>query len=194
MDAIEAGRQAWARINQATTFEAWKSVAIAIALGRQQALRQAGVNRPYGHKYAAAINQWLCDNGFVGMPYGLRTALCIVADNLTPIETWLAEQPDQRRANLNNPQVIVRNFRRSQNQTPPHVADAKAAPAGDLFEAILAAVESRWHSEDLHVIARAAWVAAKMHYEPTRAPAHRRRPPATRRPAVQVPAAMHAAA
>jgi hypothetical protein len=73
-----------------TDFAAWKAIAVAVAIGRQQAMTSAGVNRPFGKKYAAAINLWPEDNGFRNIPDGVRGACCALADNMTAIEKWRA--------------------------------------------------------------------------------------------------------
>jgi hypothetical protein len=57
--SIEAGREAWAAVHKATTFEAWKAIATALAIGRQKSLQLARVNAPHGIKYARAFNAWL---------------------------------------------------------------------------------------------------------------------------------------
>jgi hypothetical protein len=62
-DAISAGAAAWAQIYRVTAFENWKAIALAGAIGRQHALRESKSNKPFGKRYAAAINDWLESNG-----------------------------------------------------------------------------------------------------------------------------------
>ncbi len=63
-DTASAGAVAWAQIYPVTAFENWKAIALAGAIGRQHALRESKSNRPFGRRYAAAINDWLESNGF----------------------------------------------------------------------------------------------------------------------------------
>lgn len=108
-DAISAGRDAWTQIERSNSFENWKTVARAIVVGRQQAMRAANINKPQGKRYAAAINAWLEQNGFRGVPYPVRTACCRLIDHLPEIELWRASTPGAEK--WHHPQVIVRNWR-----------------------------------------------------------------------------------
>jgi hypothetical protein len=112
-DIVAEGREAWKRIGVATSFEAWLTVAKAVAIGRQHAMREAGANSPHGSKYRVAINNWLEANGFREMPYGIRKACCAMVDNLQAIEAWLASLPEKERAGRRHPEVVVRNWRRA---------------------------------------------------------------------------------
>jgi hypothetical protein len=112
-DIVAEGREAWKRIGVATSFEAWLTVAKAVAIGRQHAMREAGANSQHGSKYRVAINNWLEANGFREMPYGIRKACCAMVDNLQAIEAWLASLPEKERASRRHPEVVVRNWRRA---------------------------------------------------------------------------------
>jgi hypothetical protein len=115
---INEGREAWAAVHRATDFEAWKKIAIALGIGRRHALRLANVNSPHGAKYSRAFGAWIDLHGFGGMPYGLRASLCKLADQLVEIEAWRAGLPEADRASQNNPQVILRAWRRA-HAAPP---------------------------------------------------------------------------
>ena len=112
-DPIARGRAAWAAISCATTFESWKAVALAVALGRQQAMHDADVNAPFGTRYRTAINRWLEANGFSGMRYGVRVACCKLVDDLERIEAWRDALPPHVRDSQNNPEVCLRSWRRA---------------------------------------------------------------------------------
>jgi hypothetical protein len=135
----------------------------------------AGVNRPFGKKYAAAVNQWLEQNGFRGMAYGLRAKCCAKADNVAAIEMWRASLPANERQAQNHPEVCVRNWRRAtmaaaprRNEIVGHVAAAvETARRGGrpiywsqdcLRRAHQAMLQSR--SSDLLTLARIALQAA----------------------------------
>ena len=170
-DPIARGRAAWAAIHHATTFESWKAVALAVALGRRQAMHDADVNAPFGTKYRTAINRWLETNGFGGMRYGVRVACCKLVDELQAIEAWRDALPPHIRDSQNNPEVCLRSWRRSIK--PPREPVAQHRPAvvmsgpkgrsvhwhGDhIRRAGLALRES--YSTDIFVMARKALEAA----------------------------------
>jgi hypothetical protein len=112
-DQIELGREAWAAIHHATSFESWKAIALAVAIGRKHALREAGSNTPYGKKYSVAIRHWLDANEFREMPFGIRSSCCVLADNIDAIQSWRATLPASEQASQNHPQVIMRRYRRA---------------------------------------------------------------------------------
>jgi hypothetical protein len=112
-DAISDGRLAWTKIRSVTTYESWKMVAVAVAIGRQQAMAAIGSNKPFGTKYRHAINRWLEDNGFREMRMGIRTACCLLADHMQEIEAWRATLPASEQREQNHPEVIIRNWRRA---------------------------------------------------------------------------------
>jgi hypothetical protein len=108
-DTIAAGREAWLKLGTANSFENWKTVSRAIVVGRQQAMRAANINKPQGKRYGVAINAWLEQNGFRGMPYPTRTACCRLIDHLPEIELWRAATPGAEA--WHHPQVIIRRWR-----------------------------------------------------------------------------------
>jgi hypothetical protein len=59
------------------------------------------------------------------MPYGLRAKCCTLADNLGPIEAWRETLAETERASQNNPEVVLRSWRRS---TAAPLRPQKAAP------------------------------------------------------------------
>jgi hypothetical protein len=161
-DTIAAGREAWAKLGTANSFEAWRSVALAVAIGRQQAMQAAGTNKPQGPKYGAAFNRWLEDNGFRQMPYPVRTACCRLVDNLREIELWRATVPGGER--WHHPQVLVRNWRRDfapgrgieprKTMMRHTVIGAKRDshgkpinPSGDMIKRVAVALRENWSTD-----------------------------------------------
>ena len=174
VDAIEAGRDAWATIHHATSFEAWRAVALAVAIGRQHALREAGANKPFGKKYAAAINRWLENNGFREMPFGIRSSCCILADNIAAIDAWRTSLPSAEQGRQNNPQVILRNWRRATGQrsrpravptATPKIKNRYHAPvrfSQDMVRRAAMAMRENF-SNDVYALARICLMAAIPH-------------------------------
>jgi hypothetical protein len=177
VDPIAEGRAAWAKVHSSTSFEAWKAIAVALAIGRQHSLRLAKVNAPHGARYSRALNAWLSENGFSTMAYGLRAKCCKLADNLVAIEAWRAGLPEGERDSQNNPEVILRNWRRATRAETPaadvavsqrqHVVKSDKPqrngkpiywPGDCIKRAALAMRESR--SSDLFILAKLALEAA----------------------------------
>jgi hypothetical protein len=71
------------------------------------------------------------------MAAGVRVA-CILFDHETEIEAWRSSLPADKRATLNNPQVIIRSWRRSL----PSSAAPRKAPKSETYDLILAAIEA----------------------------------------------------
>ena len=112
------GREAWAKIH--TSFETWKSICLALAIGRELAFRKSGANAPHGTRYAKCFNAWIKENGFGNMPFGIRASCLRLADHLEETEQWRNDLPGEARQAQNHPQVILRNWRRAtgKGETP----------------------------------------------------------------------------
>src|SRR5438045_9794596 len=52
---IRAGRDAWQAITRAETFEAWVTIAKALAIGRDHVLKLTGANAPQGRRYSLEV-------------------------------------------------------------------------------------------------------------------------------------------
>jgi hypothetical protein len=63
-DAISAGRLAWQRIRERSTFEDWLAIGEALIIGRTEAMAKAKTNKPLGAKYNRLVGSWLRANGF----------------------------------------------------------------------------------------------------------------------------------
>jgi hypothetical protein len=161
-DIVNAGKAAWQEVHRCTSFENWKAISLAVSVGRQAAMSEAKVNGPRGARYARIFNGWLNDHGFASMSFHLRTACCAFADHMQEIETWRAALPDATRQN--NPEVYLRNWRRSTRMTMPkhHVTSGKrngglrpvSWPQDHIRRAAANLRQST--SRDLFVLARAA--------------------------------------
>jgi hypothetical protein len=186
--AVAEGKAAWDRVHHATTFEAWKTIAAAVAIGRQHALHEASANRPFGTRYGRAFNGWLDANGFRDMPFGVRTACCKLVDHLSEIEAWRASLPEIKRADQCHPETVLRHWRRATAPSPQHraivrrIRELEGKPVywsqDAMRRAHRAMLESR--SSDLLILARVALEAAirtdgdllaLLETSPTRAPA-----------------------
>lgn len=116
-DQIAEGRQAWARLQerQRTSWGDWRTVAEALAIGKEAALLAAGTRRPYGRRYVSVYGAWLVQNGFDSVTSACRYRLGLCIDNIDQIERWRASLDDQARARLAHPDSIWFAWKRSLN-------------------------------------------------------------------------------
>jgi hypothetical protein len=89
-DTIHRGQQAWMRLRNDNTWPDWIAVGKAHVIGRAEAMREAGVNRPNGHRFDKAFSAWRKRHGFDDLDKGDRSRLFKVMDHLAQIEAWCA--------------------------------------------------------------------------------------------------------
>ncbi len=110
---IRAGRDAWQAIDKAGSFEAWRSIGAALAIGKAHALRVTGANRASGQRYCQEFGKWVEEHGFDQMPRSTRSHAIEMFENIAAIEAWRATLPDKQRRRLRGPQINVRRWRAS---------------------------------------------------------------------------------
>jgi len=65
---IRAGRDAWEAINKAQSFDGWKAIGAALAVGKAHALKVARVRQAWGRAYGLEFGAWIKAHGFERMP------------------------------------------------------------------------------------------------------------------------------
>jgi len=110
---IRAGRDAWQAIEKAESFEAWRSIGAALAIGKAHALRVTGANRAAGQHYCREFGKWVKEHGFDQIPKSTRSHVIEMFENIVAIEAWRATLPDKQRRRLRGPQINVRRWRAS---------------------------------------------------------------------------------
>jgi hypothetical protein len=100
---IRAGRDAWQAIGKAESFEAWRSIGAALAIGKAHALRVTGANRAAGQHYCREFGKWVREYGFDRMPKSTRSVAILLHENATAIEEWRATLPERQRRRLIHP-------------------------------------------------------------------------------------------
>lgn len=110
---IRAGRDAWHAIEKAETFEAWRSIGAALAIGKAHALHVTGANRAAGQHYCREFGKWVKEYGFDQIPKSTRSHVIEMFENIEAIEAWRATLPDKQRRRLRSPQINVRRWRAS---------------------------------------------------------------------------------
>jgi hypothetical protein len=108
---IRAGLDAWNAIGKAESFESWKTIGAALAVGKAHALRTTGANRAWGQHYSREFGKWMKANGFDRMPKSTRSVAIELHENANAIEAWRATLPERQRKRLVHPLSNVRRWR-----------------------------------------------------------------------------------
>jgi len=106
---IRAGRDAWEEISRAESFESWKLIGKALAVGKAHALRVTGANAAWGQHYSREFGKWMKQHGFDKMAKSVRSVAIELHENAKAIEAWRAERQRKR---LIHPLSNVRRWRR----------------------------------------------------------------------------------
>ena len=65
---IRAGRDAWEAINKAQSFDGWKAIGAALAVGKRHALKVSGASQAWGRNYSREFSDWIKAHSFEKMP------------------------------------------------------------------------------------------------------------------------------
>jgi hypothetical protein len=122
---IRAGRDAWEEINRAESFESWKAIGKALAVGREHALKATGANAPMGRRYSLAFSEWAKRHGFAGMQKSVRSVALELYANIEAITAWRDGLPERQRKRLVHPLSNVRRWRASLNRNAKCRSDLK---------------------------------------------------------------------
>jgi hypothetical protein len=100
--------------NMERSFEAWVGVAKGLMALRVAAMRAAGVNRPQGREYAKSMNELLGEHPKLADEEWLdkwtRAACLNIAEYEGAIVEWRKSLPPARRAAMNTPRVVWREW------------------------------------------------------------------------------------
>ena len=112
---IRAGRDAWHLVGKAESFENWKLIGAALAIGKQRALCATGANDTSSRHYIKWFSRWLLENGFGVMKPQTRSWAIALYENAEAITAWRDGLPAGRgRRPPINPQSCVKGWQRSQ--------------------------------------------------------------------------------
>jgi hypothetical protein len=108
---IRAGLDAWREINRAESFEGWKAIGAALAVGKAHALRVTGANAAWGRNYSRVFCDWMREHHFDRMPKSARSVAVELHENAAAIGAWRATLSEKDRRRLVHPLSNVRRWR-----------------------------------------------------------------------------------
>src|SRR6516225_9481962 len=85
---IRAGLDAWRCIGKAESFDNWKAIGAALAIGKAQALRVTGANRAWGRNYSRVFCDWMKAHHFDTIPKSVRSVAIELHENIGAITAW----------------------------------------------------------------------------------------------------------
>jgi hypothetical protein len=113
-DDVAAGCAAWERIkdNARTSWSDWVLIGKALIAGRTEAMREAGINRPFGATYVRIFGAWLREHGLDGIDTQQRYRCIVCIENLEAIEEWRAALDEKQRDAWNHPGAVWAHWKR----------------------------------------------------------------------------------
>ena len=108
---VRSGLEAWIAIGKAESFEGWRRIGAALAIGKQHALRVMGANAAWGRNYSREFSAWVKLHGFERMPGPTRSVAIELHEHAQEIEAWRSTLPEKQRKRLIHPLSNVRRWR-----------------------------------------------------------------------------------
>ena len=128
---VAKGRDAWAAIDKAESFDGWKAIGAALAVGKADALRVSGAPTAWGRNYSREFNLWVRQHGFDKMPAATRSVAVELHEHAEAITAWRNSLPERQRRRIIHPLSVTRRWRAStahNGRSPTDLRrDAKAA-------------------------------------------------------------------
>jgi hypothetical protein len=143
---VRRGRDAWEAISKAESFEGWKAIGAALAVGKHHALKVTGANAAWGRNYSREFSEWIKQHGFERMQKSVRSVAIVLHENAEAITTWRDGLPERQRRRLIHPLSVTRRWRAATGQYQAHrFRDAKleAGYAWRRFVACVSALPER---------------------------------------------------
>jgi hypothetical protein len=133
---IQLGREAWLDLStKDQQWEKWLAVGAALAVGREEAMFEAGTNKPERAKYNKVFGAWLARQGFDKIDECDRSRLFKCIDNSAAIEKWRATLTTSERLKLNHPSSVLRRWK-AKSIVPDPNKSPKLLPVAKLNESI----------------------------------------------------------
>jgi hypothetical protein len=126
---IAKGRDAWAAINKAESFEGWKTIGAALSVGKRHALKVTGANQAWGQNYSREFSLWVRQHGFDKMPAATRSVAVELNENAEAITAWRDTLPERQRKRLVHPLSVTRKWKAAVQAKEQAVTDTRKATA-----------------------------------------------------------------
>src|SRR5262245_38059658 len=123
---VRAGSDAWRLIDKSQSFDAWKKIGAALAVGKAHTLDVTRANAAWGSAYSKVFSQWMQQHGFGKMLKSTRSHAIDMFENIDAIEQWRSTLTDRERRRLQGPQQNLRRWRR-ETQARTEIDKARAA-------------------------------------------------------------------
>jgi hypothetical protein len=131
-EILRLGAEAMERLTKSRSWDDWKLVMPAVAIGRTAAMLEAGANKPAGRKYSEAFRKWArLYNAFepiANLDKSDRSRLFECFKNLDAIDAWRARLSPARQLKLNYPATVLACWKKSQQPASPNGSNPLAAP------------------------------------------------------------------
>jgi hypothetical protein len=122
---IRAGRDAWQEISKAESFDSWKLIGAALAIGKEHALRITQANAAWGRNYSKAFGEWMKEHGFTDMRPSDKSYAIALHEHFSEIVAWRAGLSDKQRSRLTTAQSNVKRWRATTVQRPACSAELR---------------------------------------------------------------------
>jgi len=174
VDAIEAGKAAWLRIQERSksTFSDWLEIGRMLIAARALCMRRANCNSPYGPAYQRFMKEWIEENGLQDIDNHERYASIVMVENLAEIEAWRSKLSDVEIRRCNHPNSVLRHWRKNTRPTRSGPKTHKAAhasrngpkPSQDMVRVFAAMLRKAW-SPDTYLMSSAVLQHMREHRE-----------------------------
>ena len=115
---LQAAADAAERIKRGQHWLDWMDVAEGLGVGRAQAMRMAGTNRPAGSAYNKAFGRWLDQHRWArDLDKPTRAHLFWCLDNRNDLDRWRETLATNERARLNHPTAAKRRYEATHRET-----------------------------------------------------------------------------
>ena len=92
---IRTGLDAWREINRAESFEGWKRIGAALAVGKAHALKVSRARTAWGRTYSREFSLWVRQHHFDKMPAATRSVAVELHEHAEAITAWRNGLPER---------------------------------------------------------------------------------------------------
>ena len=105
VEFIRTGLDAWREINRAESFEGWKRIGAALAVGKAHALKVSRARTAWGRTYSREFSLWVRQHHFDKMPAATRSVAVELHEHAEAITAWRNEFARAKTATPHSPAI-----------------------------------------------------------------------------------------